>query len=130
MINPSFVQKAENISIFIVSCSVYAQQGYSLVWFILLLFVFDISMIGYVVNNRVGAHTYNIVHNYVVPVVLVGSGVILSIDNLIMISLIWIAHISLDRALGYGLKHETSFFDTHLGSIVKHKNNKISSKSP
>ncbi len=31
--------------------------------------------------------------------------------------LIWIAHIGLDRALGYGLKYSTGFGDTHLGRI-------------
>jgi Domain of unknown function (DUF4260) len=31
--------------------------------------------------------------------------------------LIWIAHIGLDRALGYGLKYATAFADTHLGRI-------------
>jgi hypothetical protein len=28
-----------------------------------------------------------------------------------------VAHIGLDRALGYGLKHESGFSDTHLGRI-------------
>ena len=32
-------------------------------------------------------------------------------------ALIWIAHIGLDRALGYGLKYATGFGDTHLGHI-------------
>ena len=33
------------------------------------------------------------------------------------LALIWIAHIGLDRALGYGLKYATGFGDTHLGRI-------------
>jgi hypothetical protein len=32
-------------------------------------------------------------------------------------ALIWIAHIGIDRALGYGLKYATGFGDTHLGRI-------------
>jgi hypothetical protein len=31
--------------------------------------------------------------------------------------LIWIAHIGLDRAIGYGLKYPTGFRDTHLGKV-------------
>ncbi|MDD9911252.1 MAG: DUF4260 family protein, partial [Ahrensia sp.] len=33
------------------------------------------------------------------------------------IALIWAAHISGDRALGYGLKYESNFKHTHLGKI-------------
>jgi hypothetical protein len=33
------------------------------------------------------------------------------------VALIWFAHIGMDRALGYGLKYETGFNDTHLGRI-------------
>lgn len=34
-------------------------------------------------------------------------------------ALIWIAHVGMDRALGYGLKRDTGFRDTHLGRIGK-----------
>jgi hypothetical protein len=30
------------------------------------------------------------------------------------LALIWLAHIGLDRALGYGLKYPTAFRHTHL----------------
>jgi hypothetical protein len=33
------------------------------------------------------------------------------------IALIWLAHIGIDRALGYGLKYTTGFGFTHLGRI-------------
>ncbi|WP_348642737.1 DUF4260 family protein [Mesorhizobium sp. B2-4-15] len=35
----------------------------------------------------------------------------------IAVALIWIAHIAIDRALGYGLELSTGFQDTHLGRI-------------
>ena len=34
-------------------------------------------------------------------------------------SLIWLVHIGLDRALGYGLKYAAGFAFTHLGRIGK-----------
>ncbi len=38
------------------------------------------------------------------------------------VAAIWIAHIAMDRALGYGLKPSpTGFTDTHLGRIGKGK---------
>lgn len=33
------------------------------------------------------------------------------------LALILAVHIALDRTLGYGLKHESGFRDTHLGRI-------------
>jgi hypothetical protein len=33
------------------------------------------------------------------------------------LALIWLAHIGIDRALGYGLKYASGFGFTHLGRI-------------
>ena len=33
------------------------------------------------------------------------------------VALIWFAHIGMDRALGFGLKYEFDFADTHLGRL-------------
>ena len=35
------------------------------------------------------------------------------------LAMIWLAHIGIDRALGYGLKYQTGFAFTHLGRIGK-----------
>jgi hypothetical protein len=37
------------------------------------------------------------------------------------IALIWLAHIGIDRALGYGLKYSAGFGFTHLGRIGRQK---------
>jgi hypothetical protein len=34
-------------------------------------------------------------------------------------ALIWLAHIGLDRTLGYGLKYPTFFEDTHLQRVTE-----------
>ena len=36
---------------------------------------------------------------------------------ILSIAMIWLAHIGIDRALGYGLKYEAGFGFTHLGRI-------------
>ena len=38
---------------------------------------------------------------------------------LLSIAMIWLAHIGVDRALGYGLKYSEGFGFTHLGRIGK-----------
>jgi hypothetical protein len=38
---------------------------------------------------------------------------------LLSVAFIWLAHIGIDRALGYGLKYSTGFAFTHLGRIGK-----------
>jgi hypothetical protein len=35
----------------------------------------------------------------------------------LQIALIWLAHIGVDRMLGYGLKYPTGFKDTHLQRV-------------
>ncbi|TKI95581.1 DUF4260 family protein, partial [Bacillus wiedmannii] len=68
----------------------------------------------YGINNYVGAKIYNICHTYIISIVIAIIGVYFKIDTIIMIGLIWTAHIGMDRMFGYGLKYETDFKDTHI----------------
>jgi hypothetical protein len=72
---------------------------------------------GYVGGPRVGAICYNVAHSHVVPLLLIAWSVLSSSASLLSVALIWLAHIGLDRALGFGLKYPTGFRDTHLGEI-------------
>ena len=74
-------------------------------------------MVGFAAGNRIGALAYNTVHTYAIPVTLAAAGVLAGADGLVAVSLIWIAHIGADRALGYGLKYPTDFKDTHLQRV-------------
>ncbi len=89
-------------------------------WFVLLLLTVDIFAVGYASKNKVlGASIYNIGHSFIFPALSLVLGVILKNNVLIGGGLIWVTHISMDRTLGYGLKLETGFKDTHLGKIGK-----------
>ena len=74
-------------------------------------------MIGYLAGRRVGAICYNCAHTTLLPWALLLSGYFSGNSLGLAVALIWIAHIGVDRALGYGLKYVTGFKDTHLGSI-------------
>ena len=80
---------------------------------------FDVSMVGYVLSNRIGAVCYNLVHAYVVPSVLLLSYVLSGSRWVGFLELLWAFqfHIAGDRFPGYGLKFTSSFQDTHLGKI-------------
>ena len=77
----------------------------------------DLSMLGYAAGVRIGAVVYNTAHTYALPVALVTAGVVGEAGTLVAVSLVWIAHIGIDRALGYGLKYPTAFKDTHLQRV-------------
>jgi hypothetical protein len=79
----------------------------------------DIGMIGYLVNTRVGAFTYNLFHHKGVAVILFLTGVYFSNEVLQFTGLLLFGHSSFDRMLGYGLKYPDSFKNTHLGLIGK-----------
>ena len=79
----------------------------------------DLSMLGYLVGPAVGARAYNLVHSYVWPISLATYGMGTGASDVMPWALIWFAHIGFDRMLGYGLKYETAFGETHLGRIGK-----------
>lgn len=39
----------------------------------------------------------------------------------LFVALVWIAHIGIDRAVGYGLKYPTGFKQTHLSGADDHR---------
>jgi len=76
-------------------------------------------MVGYARSTRLGALIYNIGHTYPLPTVLALYGLHNHRPFVIAIGLIWLAHIGMDRVLGYGLKYDDNFKNTHLGSLLK-----------
>jgi hypothetical protein len=89
--------------------------------FAILFFAPDLSFIGYGVNARVGALAYNSLHSYLLPAALGILGMVLGQPLLYQLALILVAHIGLDRSLGYGLKDASSFHLTHLGPVGRKK---------
>lgn len=50
---------------------------------------------------------------------MLGLGVWSGVDGVTLAGAILVAHVGMDRAIGYGLKLPTSFQETHLGRIGK-----------
>jgi hypothetical protein len=79
----------------------------------------DLSFAGYLGGPRTGALVYNAAHSYMMPMALMTAGFVTASPLVLSIAIIWLAHIGLDRALGYGLKYAGGFGFTHLGRIGK-----------
>lgn len=91
--------------------------GFEWWWLIILFLIVDVSAVGYLYSNRLGALTYNIGHSLIGPTILTAYYVINTDPAILFIILIWLFHILVDRALGFGLKHTKSFHHTHLGKL-------------
>ena len=85
--------------------------------FLLLFMVPDVSILGYLVNGRVGAIAYNAIHSSVAPLLLAVYFFGSHQPALLSLALIWIAHLGFDRMLGFGLKYDHGFRDTHLNPL-------------
>jgi Domain of unknown function (DUF4260) len=92
-------------------------------WLIFAIFFLapDLAMLGFLAGARAGAAAYNIVHSYVLPLALTAFATLAGHRTALPYALIWIAHIGLDRVLGYGLKYSSGFGHTHLGWIGKQR---------
>lgn len=93
----------------------YRATGASWLMFAVLFLTPDLSMLGYLINRRVGAWMYNFGHSYLTPAAVAVLGFVMGISMLGPIALIWAAHIGFDRLVGYGLKYSEAFGATHLG---------------
>lgn len=109
--------RCEGLALFLAACALYQLWGGSWWLFVVLFLAPDLSFLAYLIGARQGAIIYNAVHTTLVPIALMGIGSALAVPLLTSIAIIWLAHIGLDRALGYGLKYETGFGFTHLGRI-------------
>jgi hypothetical protein len=109
--------RLEGLTLFTGMTLLYAVWGGSWWIYAFLFLVPDLSFAAYLAGPRVGAFVYNTAHSYMAPMSLMTTGFALDSPLTLSIALIWLAHIGIDRALGYGLKYQAGFTFTHLGRI-------------
>lgn len=109
--------RLEGLTLFVGMTLLYAVWEGSWWVYALLFLAPDLSFLGYLAGPRPGAILYNAAHSYLAPMALMTSGFALSSPLVLSIAMIWLAHIGLDRALGFGLKYFAGFVFTHLGRI-------------
>ena len=114
---PRILLRLEGAAVAVAAVVLYFYADYP--WWLLLLLALapDLSMLGYLGGVRSGAVAYDIAHTYAFPVILGALGVVAETDAAVQVALIWMTHIGVDRAIGYGLKYPTGFKDTHLQRV-------------
>jgi uncharacterized membrane protein len=111
---PRLLLRLEGLAAAAAVLTFYVRAGGSWWLFVLLILAPDLSMLGYLAGPAAGAAAYNLVHTYVLPLALVLSGVLTGSVLTQQLALIWLAHIAIDRTLGFGLKYRAGFRDNHL----------------
>jgi uncharacterized protein DUF4260 len=111
--------RLEGFLLFAAMVLLYAERGGPWWLFVVLFLAPDLSFAAYLAGARIGAIAYNAVHTTAIPIALLIAG--FAFDQALAVSLasIWLAHIGIDRALGYGLKYPGGFGHTHLGRVGK-----------
>jgi hypothetical protein len=114
---PRLLLHAEGLVIAVAGIALYFYADHP--WWLLLALALapDLSIIGFAAGPRVGAAAYDAAHTYALPLALATVGVIAESDWPLQVGLIWLIHIGVDRAIGYGLKYPTGFKDTHLQRV-------------
>jgi hypothetical protein len=109
--------RIEELALAVLAVFLFRGFGFAWWWFAVLFLAPDVSMIGYLAGTRVGAATYNLVHHKAVAVAVYIAGYFAHSHAMQFAGLIMLAHSSLDRVLGYGLKYPDSFKHTHLETL-------------
>ena len=109
--------KLEELAQFIFGIYLFSLLPFAWWWFPVLLLAPDIGMIGYIMNQKIGALTYNIMHHKGVAIVVYLLGIYLDDSVVQLAGIVLFSHSAFDRILGYGLKYERGFKYTHLGQL-------------
>lgn len=114
---PRLLLHVEGAVVLLAAILAYRQIHAGWLLFAALFLVPDLSMLGYLLNAKIGAAAYNLVHTYSLPLLVFALAFYTSKPFLYPYVLIWAGHIGMDRMLGFGLKYPTGFKDTHFQRI-------------
>jgi len=107
--------KIEEFAQLLLAIFLFSQNEIAWWWYLTLFFAPDIGMIGYVMNTKVGAMTYNLFHHKGIAILLYLIGLQIDSQWLAFSGLLLFGHAAFDRIFGFGLKYPDDFKHTHLG---------------
>lgn len=110
-------QRVESFAVAVAAVAGFVVAGFDWWWLLALFLAFDLSMVGYAVSPSLGAWTYNMIHSYIGPGLVLALAAVTDGREWVFLALVWAFHVAVDRGLGYGLKFTDRFTHTHLGEI-------------
>ncbi|MFN2254899.1 MAG: DUF4260 domain-containing protein [Candidatus Promineifilaceae bacterium] len=114
---PRLMLHAEGLALLAGSVLLYARLDFSWLTFALLYFTPDLALLVYLADKRSGAVLYNLLHTIILPLGLGLFSFLAGFQPGIQVALIWLAHIGMDRAAGYGFKYPHKDKETHFSRI-------------
>jgi hypothetical protein len=119
LIRPDLLLRLEALLVLLIALICYSGLHGSWLLFLFLFLAPDVSLLGYLAegNGRFAATFYNALHCYAVPL---GVALIAwRLHSVVTegIAVIWVAHIALDRFIGFGLKYAQAANPTHMQSV-------------
>ena len=111
--------RVEEFFMFLLGIYLFNNLDYNWWWFLVFILAPDIGMLGYIINSKTGAISYNIFHHKGIAILIYLIGIYIANQSIQLIGVILFSHASFDRIFGYGLKYFDNFKHTHLGNIGK-----------
>ncbi len=116
---PRALLHLEGAAVLLLATAAFFRLGYPWWWFLLLMIAPDFSLLALAAGPRVGAMVYNAVHTMIGPLALLGIGWWLGgVQSVtVAVALGWLAHIGMDRMVGYGLRYTDATKRSHFSGI-------------
>lgn len=114
---PRVLLQAEGLALFGAAIALYLHLDFSVLALVLLFLAPDLCFVAFLFGEKTGARAYDAVHTAIWPLALGALGAVADESTLVQIALIWLGHIGLDRAIGYGLRYPDSARETHLDRV-------------
>jgi hypothetical protein len=115
---PAVLLRLEGVALFAAAWAAFVHGTGAPPWMLLVwLLAPDLVALGYLAGPRAGAILYDLGHATVGPLVALALGVALDATPIVAVATVWLAHIGMDRAVGYGLKYLAPDRATHLQRV-------------
>ena len=115
---PRDLLRVEGLAAFAVATAAYFVDGGGWLLFVALVLAPDLSIAGYLAASRAGAVAYNAAHRAALPALLLAGAWYVGWPLGVDVALVWLAHLGIDRAAGFGLKYPgAAFSETHLQRV-------------
>ena len=99
--------RLEELTLVILSIYLFLRSDYAWWWFPILFFVPDVSLLGYLISQKLGITIYNCIHHKGLAILLYLLGSFTPFPALQLAGVVMFGHSSFDRALGFELQQST-----------------------